>query len=63
MPKRTKPDAARGVADARDIEDAVHDKRQGWRATPAKARRRQRRYQRMLTSELRRISVEGEADE
>ena len=38
---------------ADDLDELVIDKRQGWRATPAKARRRQRRYGKRLTKELR----------
>jgi hypothetical protein len=30
----------------------VSDKREGWRATPAKARRRQRRYGKRLTKTI-----------
>lgn len=52
MPKRTSPDDARMIVDAGDVDDVVVDKREGWRASPAKARRRQRRYARLLTSRL-----------
>lgn len=52
MPKRTSPDDARMIVDARDVDEVVVDKREGWRASPAKARRRQRRYARLLTSRL-----------
>ncbi len=38
---------------ADDLDELVIDKRQGWRATLAKARRRQRRYGKRLTKELR----------
>ncbi|MEM1343799.1 MAG: hypothetical protein AAGI34_04360 [Pseudomonadota bacterium] len=34
----------------------MHDKREGWRASTAKARRRQRRYQKLLTSQLRTLA-------
>ncbi|MGF1456929.1 MAG: hypothetical protein ACFB6R_16300 [Alphaproteobacteria bacterium] len=44
MAKRTSPGTADGVLDAQDLEDLVQDKREGWRASSAKARRRQRRY-------------------
>lgn len=40
------------IVDASDLDDIVVDKREGWRASPAKARRRQRRYARLLTSRL-----------
>ncbi len=52
MTKRTSPKSARQVLDARDLEDAVHDKREGWRASSTAARRRQRRYKKMLTQHL-----------
>jgi hypothetical protein len=40
------------IVDASDLDEVVVDKREGWRASPAKARRRQRRYARLLTSRL-----------
>ena len=52
LPKRTSPRLAQAVETAEDIDEIVTDKSAGWRANPAKARRRQRRYKRMLTSEL-----------
>ena len=53
MPRRTyEMDGARATS-ADDLDGLVIDKRQGWRATPAKARRRQRRYGKRLTKELR----------
>lgn len=60
MAKRTSPlDAARiGIAD--DLDDIVIDKREGWRATSAKARRRQRRYQNLLTQQLTRLGPEDD---
>lgn len=60
MAKRTSPSDARHVTVADDLEDIVHDKRAGWRATGAKARRRQRRYQNLLTTHLIR---QGAADD
>ena len=42
MPKRTSLPDARWVETADDLVDVVQDKREGWRATAAKARRRQR---------------------
>lgn len=52
MSRRTyETDGAR-ASSADDLEELVVDKRQGWRATPAKARRRQRRYGKRLTKEL-----------
>jgi len=52
MPKRTSPDDARRVVEASDIEDIVQDKRAAWRASGAKARRRQRRYQKLILSNI-----------
>jgi len=60
MPKRTSPDDARRVVDANDLEDVVQDKRADWRATGAKARRRQRRYQKLILSN---IDVDGAEDD
>ena len=62
MPKRTSPRDAARIVDADDLDDIVQDKRAGWRATGAKARRRQRRYQNLLTQQLRKgIDPEDEA--
>ena len=44
MNKRTSPRDAKNISFAEDIDEVVQDKRAGWRANPAKARRRQRRY-------------------
>ena len=52
MPRRTYPLDAGQVEQASDLEDIVHDKRADWRATGAKARRRQRRYKNLLTQQL-----------
>lgn len=52
MVRRSSPKDAARVETADDIDDLVSDKREGWRATPAKARRRQRRYKKRLTQEL-----------
>jgi hypothetical protein len=52
MPERTSPRHAEAIENANDIDEIVSDKRAGWRANAAKARRRQRRYKRLLTSEL-----------
>ena len=48
MPRRTYEADGRRVEVAEDLHDLVLDKREGWRATPAKARRRQRRYGKRL---------------
>ena len=60
MPKRTSPNDARRVVDASDLEDIVQDKRAAWRASGAKARRRQRRYQKLILSN---IDVDGIEDD
>ncbi|MEL6510285.1 MAG: hypothetical protein AAFQ32_10865 [Pseudomonadota bacterium] len=52
MARRSSPKDAARVETADDIDDLVSDKREGWRATPAKARRRQRRYKKRLTQQL-----------
>ncbi|MCF4010614.1 hypothetical protein [Rheinheimera sp. UJ63] len=52
MSKRTSPRDAKRVITADDVDDIVSDKRSNWRASAAKARRRQRRYKRLLTQEL-----------
>lgn len=64
MPKRTYPTDAGRVEQAADLEHIVHDKRADWRATGAKARRRQRRYENLLTQQLMRGGVDlNEFDE
>lgn len=52
MSKRTSPQDAERIEDAADLEELVQDKRAVWRATGAKARRRQRRYKNLLTQQL-----------
>ena len=52
MPRRTYEADGRRVEVAEDLEELVSDKREGWRATPAKARRRQRRYGKRLTKTI-----------
>jgi hypothetical protein len=53
MSKRTSPDDLNNWDDAVDLDLIVRDKRSGKRATPAKARRRNRRYQnRLLDAQL-----------
>ena len=52
MSKRTSPKDAANVNFANDIDDIVVDKRNQWRANAAKARRRQRRYKRLITQEI-----------
>lgn len=52
--KRTYPDDIEQVSEAADLESVVHDKRAGWRAGDARARRRQRRYKNLLTRQFQR---------
>ena len=52
MSRRTYEKDADFVEVADDIEDLVADKRISWRASPSKARRRQRRYKNRLTHEI-----------
>lgn len=52
MPRRTSPTDTADLNQADDLQHIVQDKREGWRANPAKARRRQRRYTGLLTREL-----------
>ncbi|MDZ7710842.1 MAG: hypothetical protein U5K36_12870 [Roseovarius sp.] len=52
MTKRTSPNDAKKISVAADLEGLVHDKREGWRASGDKARRRQRRYKTLLTQQL-----------
>ena len=49
MPRRTYEADGQGIEVVEDLDTLVSDKREGWRATPAKARRRQRRYGKRLT--------------
>ena len=62
MTKRTSPSDASRITVAEDLEEIVTDKREGWRASDAKARRRQRRYKRLLTQQLVKL-VPGEVDD
>ena len=52
MTRRTTPADARMIEEAEDLEHIVQDKRAGWRADDARARRRQRRYKKLLTRQL-----------
>jgi hypothetical protein len=60
MPKRTSLKDAKRIDNASDIEEIVSDKRQGWRANAATARRRQRRYKKRLVDELANLTQESE---
>lgn len=63
MPKRTSPKDADRIDTADDLEDIVSDKRAGWRANAAKARRRQRRYKNRLTDALLRRAQDDGLDD
>jgi hypothetical protein len=52
MPRRTSPEDAEAIVVADDLQAIVHDKREAWRASGAKTRRRQRRYEQLLTRQL-----------
>ena len=63
MAKRTSPRDAERVETADDLDDVVQDKRAAWRASAAKARRRNRRYAKRLTAELKRRARDGTWEE
>ena len=50
--KRTYENNAIQIEIADDLETLVSDKRLGWRASPSKARRRQRRYKNRMVNEI-----------
>ena len=58
MPRRTYESDGHRVEVVEDLDALVSDKREGWRATPAKARRRQRRYGKRLTKTILRADVD-----
>ena len=65
MTRRTYESDGLNVETADDVDELVADKRQGWRTNAVKARRRQRRYKKRLTNEIRNQSgntIEGEQD-
>ena len=62
MPRRTYESDGRHIESADDLDGFVSDKRVGWRATPAKARRRQRRYGKRLTKTLVQDGLAAELD-
>ncbi|MFT4776152.1 MAG: hypothetical protein ACI9B7_000520 [Oleispira sp.] len=62
MTKRTSIKDAKRIDNASDIEEVVSDKRQGWRANAATARRRQRRYKKRLVNELANLTPESEPE-
>lgn len=63
MAKRTDPSDATSIVEADDLQVIVRDKREGWRANAATARRRQRRYSALLTRQLTRIGTADGDDE
>ena len=63
MPRRTYESDGLSIELADDVDELVSDKRQGWRANAANARRRQRRYKKRLTNEIRYQSNIALADE
>ena len=65
MARRTYESDGLIIETADDVDELVSDKRQGWRANAAKARRRQRRYKKRLTNEIRYqsdVTIGGEQD-
>ena len=56
MTRLTQEAYAEQIETADDLDDLVHDKREGWRANSSKARRRQRKYKKRLTNELLRMN-------
>ena len=55
MTRRTYEADANHIETADDLDDLVQDKREGWRASSSKARRRQRMYKKRSTNELLRM--------
>ena len=53
--KRTYENNAIKIEIADDLETLVSDKRLGWRASPSKARRRERRYKNRMINEILKI--------
>ena len=53
--KRTYENNAIQIEIADDLETLVSDKRLGWRSSPSKARRRQRRYKNRMINEILKI--------
>ena len=52
MVRRTYETDAVKIESVNDIDELVADKREAWRSTSDKARRRQRRYKKRLTNRL-----------
>ena len=60
MPRRTYESDGRQVEVAEDLDNLVSDKREGWRTTPAKARRRHRRCGKRLTKKTLQSDIDVE---
>ena len=60
MPRRTYEADGQRVEVVEDLDVLVSDKREGWRSTPAKARRRQRRYGKRLTKAVLFVGIDLE---
>lgn len=56
MTKRTSIKDSQIISNANDLDEIVKDKRKNYRASKAKARRRQRRYKNLLTRELKYVA-------
>ena len=52
MSLRTYEKNAKNIEIASDVDEIVKDKRKNWRANPAKASQRQRRYKKRLIKQL-----------
>ena len=63
MPRRTHEREGQTIESVDDVDELVTDKRAGWRANAAKARRRQRRYKKRLTNEILHIDYLGQLAE
>ena len=63
MPRRTYERDGQTIESVDDVDELVTDKRAGWRANAAKARRRQRRYKKRLTNEILHIDYVGQSAE
>lgn len=61
MPRRTYEREGQKIELADDVDELVSDKRVGWRANAAKARRRQRRYKKRLTNEILHTDYRGQS--
>ena len=55
--KRTYENDLKYIVSPEDLETLVIDKRSGWRASPSKAKRRQRRYKKRITHQIFRENI------